>query len=176
MKTEICIFNGQEVSFFFEKNNVMVNATEMAKIHGREVEPFMRNESTKNFIASCLKTENCRFLGIENEEDLVVSKQKSGTLMHRVLALKFAAWLDSDFEVWVYSTIETLLFGKHVKREESFERTIALQKEMDELRDKPDKTGDDFDRYLDIQRNLKRESAIRKNLTVESIYSMRNLF
>ena len=176
MKTEVCIFDGKEVSFFFEKSNVMVNATEMAKIFGKEPEPFMRNESTKNFINSCLKTENSRFLGIEKEDDLIISRQKSGTWMHRVLALKFAAWLNSDFEVWVYSTIENLLFGKHVKREQSFERTIELQKEMEELRDKTEKSGGDFERYLEVQRELKKEVAVRKNLTVEGLSGMRSLF
>jgi hypothetical protein len=96
--------------------------------------------------------------------------------MHRVLALKFAAWLNPYFEVWVYSTIENLLFGRHVKREQSFERTIALQKEMEELRDKPDKTGEDFDRYLTVQRELKHEVAIRKSLTIEGLYGMKSLF
>ena len=96
--------------------------------------------------------------------------------MHRILALKFAAWLDSDFEVWVYSTIENLLFGCHVKREQSFEQTIALQKEMDELVSKIYKTGDDFDRYLQIQKALKHEVAVRKSLTVEGLTGMKSLF
>jgi hypothetical protein len=29
--------------------------------------------------------------------------------MHRILALKFAAWLDPDFEVWVFITIDKIL-------------------------------------------------------------------
>ena len=176
MKTEVCIFDGKEVSFFFEKSNVMVNATEMAKIFGKQVVAFMRNESTVLFIQEALKSENSHFLGIEKEEDLYTSSQKAGTWMHRVLALKFAAWLSPAFEVWVYSTIENLLFGKHVKREQSFERTIELQREMEELRDRTEKTGADFDRYLEIQRELKKEVAIRKNLTVEGLCGMKSLF
>jgi len=188
MKSEICIFNGNNISFIMEKENeMMVNATEMAKIFGKQVNEFMSNETTKKFIDACLKKENSpfleegksgnsRFLGIEKEEDLYTSKQKSGTWMHRVLALKFAAWLDPYFEVWVYSTIESLLFGRHVKREQSFERTISLQKEMDELIVKIYKTGDDFDRYLEVQRGLKHEIAVRKSLTVEGLSGMKSLF
>jgi len=177
MKSEICVFNGNQVSFVLDKENgMMINATEMAKIFDKKVEAFMRNEDTQNFIKSCLKSENSRFLNIENEDDLVSSKQKSGTWMHRVLALKFAAWLDPDFEVWVYSTIENLLFGRHVKREQSFERTITLQKEMDELCDKHNKSGDDFERYLQISRSLKYEVALRKSLTVEGLCGMKSLF
>ena len=177
MKTEICKFNDCQVSFVLDKEHaMMVNATEMAKIYDGKVEAFMRNESTQKFISEALKSENSRFLGIENEDDLYASKQKSGTWMHRVLALKFAAWLNPDFEVWVYCTIENLLFGRHLKREKSFERTIALQKEMDELLYKPNKDGEDFERYLQIQRTLKQEVAIRKSLTVESLCGMKNLF
>ena len=102
----------------------MVNATEMAKIYDKQVVAFMRNEDTQNFIAECLKSENSHFINISKEEDLYRSAQKSGTYMHRVLALKFAAWLSPRFELWVYSTIEQLLFGKHVERERSFERTL----------------------------------------------------
>jgi len=188
MKNEVCLFNGNQVSFILEKEHeMMVNATEMAKIFGKKINHFMENESTQKFIEACLnnrksgyleelKTRNSSFLGIESEDDLYTSKQKSGTWMHRILALKFAAWLDPYFEVWVYSTIESLLFGRHVKREQSFERTIVLQKEMDDLIEKPDKTGDDFERYLHIQRGLKYEVAFRKSLTVEGLSGIKSLF
>jgi hypothetical protein len=54
------------------------------------------------------------FLGIEKEDDLIISRQKLGTWMHRVLALKFAAWLHPDFEVQVYSTVDHLLYGRQI--------------------------------------------------------------
>lgn len=78
----------------------------------------------------------------------------------------------------MYSTIEKLLFGKHVERERSFERTLRLQKEMNAIRDKlpEERTGDDFNRYLEIEREMNREKAVRKNLTTESISGMRSLF
>jgi hypothetical protein len=31
-----------------------------------------------------------------------------------------------NFEVWVYSTIDKLLFGRAAERERSLERTVAL--------------------------------------------------
>ena len=108
-EAKVCNFEKKPVTFLLSKDNgVMVNATEMAKIFGKEVARFMENDSTKNFINSCLKTRNSSFLNVKNVEDLYTSKQKSGTFMHRILALKFAAWLDPDFEVWVYSTIEEI--------------------------------------------------------------------
>jgi hypothetical protein len=108
---QIFEFNGQQVEFDLSSANIMVNATEMAKIYDAEVKHFMENQSTKKFIESCLKTRNSEFLGIQKLDDLYKSKQRSGTWMHRVLALKFAAWLDPDFELWVYITIDRLMFG-----------------------------------------------------------------
>ena len=177
METKICVFEENDITFLLSKDNgMMINATEMAKVFGKEVARFMENDSTKNFVTACLKTRNSSFLGIEKEEDLYTSKQKSGTFMHRVLALKFAAWLSPDFEVWVYSTIEKLLFGKHVEREHSFERTLTLQKEMNMLKDKPNKTGEDFERYLEINGLIQREKFVRSALTKESINDMQDLF
>jgi hypothetical protein len=105
-----------------------------------------------------------------------VSKQRSGTWMHRILALKFAAWLSPKFELWVYSTIEDLLFGKLAKREASFRRTAQLQCERDCLYDKINKTAADFVRYLELERELKHEVAVRRALTVEDLSGMRDFF
>ncbi len=177
METKICTFEENAISFVLDKeNNMMVNATEMAKIYDKQVVAFLRNEDTKRFISECLKSENSHFISVKAEDDLFVSRQKSGTWMHRVLALKFAGWLNPKIELWVYSTIEKLLFGKHVEREKSFEKTLKLRNELDRLRDKPQKTGADFDRYLEIERELRHEQAVRKMLTRESIDEMGNLF
>jgi len=155
---------------------MMVNATEMAKVFGKQVNEFMSNQSTQEFVKEALKNGNSHFLGIEKETDLVFSRQNVGTFMHRILAIKFAAWLNPAFEVWVYSTIEKLMFGKHVEREKSFEKTLSLKNEMDKIRDKPDKTGVDFERYLQIERKLSYEKSVRKSLTKESINEMADLF
>lgn len=177
METKICVFNENPITFALDKNNgMMVNATEMAKVFGKNVGHFMENDSTKKFIEACLNNRNTDYLSIKSASELVDARQKSGTWMHRVLAIKFAAWLSPDFEVWVYATIERILFGKHAQREQSFERTLKLQKELDELKNKDEKTGEDFNRYLDLERGLKREKAVRKSLTAEAVTEMRSLF
>lgn len=177
METKICIFKENPITFVLDKNNgMMVNATEMAKPFGRKVEAFMRNEGTISFINEALKSENSRFLNVKGETDLIESRQKSGTWMHRVLALKFAAWLNPAFEIWVYSTIERILFGKHAQREESLERSLKFQNESKQLKEKAHKTGEDFTRYLDLERQLKYEKSLRKSLTAAAVTEMRSLF
>jgi hypothetical protein len=176
MKTEVCKFNGNAITFVVRNESMMVNATEMAKIFGKQVNEFMSNGGTKSFIAECIKNGNSRFSGIEKEDDLVTSRQKTGTWMHRLLALKFAAWLHPEFEVWVYTTIEHLLFGRYIKLEQSHERTLAMQREMKELMCKPEKTGDDFERFLQIQKALRYESSLRRSLMLECLAGGNGVF
>ena len=185
MENKVCLFNENEISFIIDKNNkVMINATEMAKPFGKLIKDFMRNEDTQNFISECLKKENYPFImESENnsfemlkEEDLYISVQRTGTWMHRILALKFAAWLNPAFELWIYSTIEKLMFGKYVERESSLQRTLELERERNEIVENPNKTGEDFEKYLQIERLLKQEKAIRRNLTSESISEIKGLF
>ncbi|MDR1371256.1 MAG: KilA-N domain-containing protein, partial [Dysgonamonadaceae bacterium] len=68
----------------------------------------------------------------KNDEDLIVSKQKSGTWMHEILALKFAAWLDPDFEVWVYLTIRDILFGAYKEDEQTLKTIAGIQDKITE--------------------------------------------
>lgn len=126
------IYNQKEVDFLPSGNDdLMVNATQMAKIFGKQVEAFTRNEGTQKFINECLKNENSRFLGIKNESDLIDSRQKSGTWMHRVLALKFAAWLDSAFELWVYVTIDKILLGHYKEMREATIEKFQAEKDFE---------------------------------------------
>lgn len=125
------IYNETEVDFLPGGNDdLMVNATQMAKIFGKDVFQFTRIDDTKRFIEACLKPQNCGLLGIEKEEDLIISRQKSGTWMHRVLALKFAAWLDPDFEVWVFSTIDKIILGHYREMKEATIEKLQAEKEL----------------------------------------------
>lgn len=136
METQIFSFNGQEIEFGFEKTNVMVNATEMAKIYGKNVANFLRNEDTQNFTKVCLNNANSHYLNVEKEEDLVISSPKTGTFMHRILALKFAAWLNPEFELWVYKTIDYILFDYYKRIEESLKQSASRKNRMDEIKEK----------------------------------------
>lgn len=68
---------------------------------------------------------------------------------------------------------------KHInyqERELSFERTITLQKELADLRVKVERTGADFERYLEVEQQLRHEKAVRKSLTAESLTAIKSLF
>lgn len=155
---QIFQYNGQQIEFDLGKANVMINATEMANISGKLVKDFLRNEQTKSFINECLKKENSPFLGIEKEEDLYISKQRTGTWMHRILALKFEAWLDPSFEIWVYLTIDKILFGTI---REDVKVKLDIRERKEELKNKFLQDPD----YLEYMRLEDLDKSANKNIS-----------
>jgi hypothetical protein len=163
MKNQILKFEYADVLIDFEviNGNVMVNATQMALIFNKLVKDFTRNENTKIFIEECLKKENSPFISVKSVEDLIISKQKSGTWMHRILALKFAAWLNPQFELWVYATIDKILFDYYKRLEESLKRSAQRRDRMDELRLEL-KDNPTFKEYEELDKEEKSEIANRR--------------
>ena len=114
MKTLEFIYQDNQIHFLLNPtdDNVMVNATEMGKLFGKEPKDFLRLEGTKKFINYQLEKHNIvadvpRYI----EENIYYSNNKAGTFMTRKLALKFAAWLDVKFEDWIFDIIDKVIFG-----------------------------------------------------------------
>lgn len=165
-------FGGSEVAFepFVIENNVMVNATQMAKAFGKEVYDFLKIDGTKKFVEAFCQTEDIRFGDEYSPNGKVVKIQKgdpsvSGTWMNRILALKFAAWLDPYFEIWVYKTIEEIMFGYSRENDESIRRTIVMQFEVSQIEKKKERSGEDFDRYMFLKDQLTIERTVRSQQT-----------
>lgn len=134
-KEQILEFLYQETEIHFlvnpKEKNVMVNATEMAKIFGKRVEDFTRLNGTENFITSVINLKNSKNKHAHLREyftrdNMIVTSKRGGTLMHRQLAIKFAGWLDSDFEAWVNSIVDELLFSKNENVAKAFEEENNL--------------------------------------------------
>ena len=90
----------------------MINATQMAKPFAKPVGNFLRLQSTKNYITLL----EFRYSDLNNEKNKEVLRvvqagdaKLQGTWMDEKLALKFAAWLSAEFELWVYDKIHELL-------------------------------------------------------------------
>lgn len=101
----IKIFEGQEITI---SEDGMWNATQMCKKFNKKVNDFFRLQQTDRFLESLKKKHNF------SDSDLIRTAQggnnqsEQGTWVHRKIALKLAAWLNTDFEVWVYDVIEKL--------------------------------------------------------------------
>ena len=109
---EIRQYESFEVSFMTGARNVKVNATEMAKIYGKRVDVFLKSEPVKKYIQVLKFPPTGVNLKPMTDLEIIETKGRNGTFMCKLLALKFAAWLDEVFEVWVYLTIEDILFGQ----------------------------------------------------------------
>lgn len=167
-------YGDSAVEFDFS-NNVMVNATQMAKIYDKEIKDFMRNDATKAFVTECLKTENSPFLNLKSEQDLFISKQRSGTWMHRILALKFAAWLDPAFELWVFVTIDFVMFGHFREMEENLKESAKRRNRIAELTRKLQQ-NDEYLEFELLQAEERRASHVRGKKNTSQITMFRDFF
>lgn len=78
MENKVCLFKETPITFIIDKNNnMMINATEMAKPYGKKVNEFMSNSTTTEFINEALKSGNSRFLNVFSQNDLFYSVQKN---------------------------------------------------------------------------------------------------
>lgn len=96
-------YEGCDMTFELKDGKLMVNATEMAKPFKKETTHFLLNKQTKEFIG--VLDAKLRIPSLT----VIKGGNNSGTWMHQKLALKFAAWLSPEFELWVYDRIEELL-------------------------------------------------------------------
>jgi len=144
-------FNDKQIVFQLTKEgkDVKVNATQMAKAFNKDVPDFMILKNTKDFISACLNNQNPGYLNVETEEDLITSKQKSGTYMHRILAIKFAAWLNPDFEIWIYSVIDNLLFGMYAEQKKRLKERAKKLNRLEELIDNAEENPE-LEEYISL--------------------------
>jgi phage antirepressor YoqD-like protein len=93
----------------------MINATHMGKAFGKKPNDFLKVEQTKEFIKALeLKSNIIAFKTVKG-------RHHAGTWMHKKLALKFAGWLNPEFELWVYDRIEELLTNGYVQAKKTEE-------------------------------------------------------
>lgn len=98
-------YKGSQISFS-SGENVMINATQMAKSFGKRTNDFLTLKQTCELISSLsVKT------GIPATGLIAVNQggTNQGTWMHEDLALIFAQWLSPDFYLWCNDRIKELL-------------------------------------------------------------------
>jgi hypothetical protein len=136
MKTKATEFIYQDTKIHFALStdkNVMVNATEMAKAFDKRIDFFLKTDHAKNFINELLITPYGGNKKVLSMDEILLTNKKAGTYMHRILAIKFAAWLDPKFELWVYATIDEILFGEYRIHEQALQATLKAEKEIQKL-------------------------------------------
>ncbi|ALU74318.1 hypothetical protein AUW17_03115 [Tenacibaculum dicentrarchi] len=155
------IYQDTEIHFAFELDgNVMVNATEMAKAFNKRLDVFLKTDQTKAFMKTL---EFTPFGGNSvplKRDEIIQTKGVSGTFFTRILALKFAAWLDVEFELWLFTAIDELMFGEYRVQEKALEETLKAEKEMEALALKLGE-NEDFQKLQDLQNFVKKKNSAK---------------
>lgn len=103
-------YEGSEVTFSNE-DNVMVNATQMAKAFGKQPNDWLKTEQAQRMIEAIAKT---NIFGLADNQLVVTIKggnnpEERGTWMHEDVALVFAQWLSPEFYIWCNNRIKELI-------------------------------------------------------------------
>ncbi len=167
MKSVEFIYNNQSIEFLKKESNIMVNATQMAKVFDRRLDHFLRMGNTKAFIREFEFTLLGGNSDSKNMNAIIKSRGQSGTFMHRILALKLAAWLSPKIELWVYTTIEKIIYAQYKNITEATTEKLKIEKERYLMREELlRKHPDDFYKFIELEGKLtkadrKRLKAIR---------------
>lgn len=101
LQNKVFQYQGSSITFNLGNGDVMVNATEMARPFKKRPAEFLRLPQTAEFMR--VMKENIP-MGLTHR-----SENGVGTWMHQKLALKFAAWLSPEFELWCFDRIEEIM-------------------------------------------------------------------
>lgn len=107
MKTnQIFQYNGSPITFY-KDDNVMVNATEMAKPFGKLVGDWLRLKATTEFTGALSADMHIPISALI--QVVKGGNSEQGTWLHEDVALEFARWLSPSFAIWCNKRIKELL-------------------------------------------------------------------
>lgn len=107
MKTnQIFQYNGSPITFY-KDDNVMVNATEMAKPFGKLVGDWLRLKATTEFTEALSVDMHIPISALI--QVVKGGNSEQGTWLHEDVALEFARWLSPSFAIWCNKRIKELL-------------------------------------------------------------------
>lgn len=95
-------FNGISVNF---SNDGWFNATEVAKMHGKDVNEWARLPSTESYI-SALESKYGKIPYLKSKRG-----NNGGTWLHPKVAIVFARWISDEFAIWCDEKIESIVYG-----------------------------------------------------------------
>lgn len=101
-------YEGTNITFL-KGDNVMVNATQMAKPFGKRPTDWLKLPSTKEFIQTLSEVRKSHNTFIETFRGVYRNGRQQGTWMHQDVALEFARWLSPAFAIWTNDQIKSLL-------------------------------------------------------------------
>ena len=133
MKVEnnIIIFNYQRsnIPFALTGNDVMINATLMAKACGKRVFNYTRNSGFQELVDAVSSVTQIR------ATELVMTvqsgiPQNQGTWFHRLIAIHFAMWCNPKFGVWCLQKLDEIIQNGYAFRDAEIQRLNGVIQSM----------------------------------------------
>ena len=133
MNNEIISFNynGAVIPFALTGNDVMINATEMAKPFRKRIADWKRLPSTQEYLNALFK------VGFSHLDQLIISEwggsnsgSGRGTWMHRLVAIEFARWLNPEFSIWCNQKIDEIINQGYAFRDAEIQRLNGVIQSM----------------------------------------------
>jgi KilA-N domain len=160
------VYNDQQIEFKPNgDDNVMVNATQMAKVFGKRMDVFLKADHVQEFISVLEFTPFGGNSAPLKREEIVSTHGQGGTYMHRILALKFAAWLDPRFELWVYTKIDEILNHYYRELRNATIENMRIENLKAEKREELLKKYLEFADYVELEEAFKSSAARKAAIT-----------
>jgi len=90
---------------------------------------------------------------------IIDNRGRNGIYFHRLLALEFATWLDVDFKIWLFATVEKLMFNEYSNRMTNViletDKTLESIEWLKYKINNNDYSHNDVLEYLNLQNRLK---------------------
>ncbi|WP_294823139.1 KilA-N domain-containing protein [uncultured Flavobacterium sp.] len=172
MKTLEFIYHETEIHFLINSSeDVTVNATEMAIIFNKDPEEFLSDGHAQEFIKALEAKLGAASFRREIGKDIVE------VWMNRKLAIKFASWLDPEFELWIYDTIETLRFSHYDNHLRALNAQQAEKLRFNNLCRKAVSEQNELAiQIIESHRKLKKFTNDKRNAIVHQEREIKNLF
>lgn len=116
------VYEGKDVTFNLGNGDVMVNATEMAKVFNKRPVDWLNTAQAGEMIEELSKV---RKITLADLVQVTKGGSNSGTWMHEDVALEFARWLSPRFAIWCNDQIKMLLKHGVVATDNKIEEFLA---------------------------------------------------
>lgn len=147
-------YKGSQISFM-SGNNVMINATQMAKPFGKRPIDWLQNQSSIEYLNELSKVRKSTLADLVQ---VMKGGNNPGTWMHEDVALEFARWLSPSFAIWCNDRIKELL--QH--------GITATQPTLEQIISNPDLV-------IKLATQLKQERAEKEELEQQAIIQSEQL-
>lgn len=175
MKTLEFIYQETQIHFLVNPadENVMVNATEMAKLFNKRIDVFLKTGPTKESIRLLEFPPTGVNLDPIPREKIIQTNHRYGTFFHRELAIEFAMWLDPVFKRWIIKKIDEVLFDNLKDYRDAIKEELKASNLRENLKEaaKNNPCKETIDAYFENEDLLakakkKRNAAVRKQKTL----------